>query len=76
MYNLNHKMEQYVTQLAVVWFNNLRYDNSLIKTSLAKYMNMDEDEQVFCIKNKNKYKALANTQLEIIDIDFLATGTS
>ena len=50
-----------------------RYDNSLIKSSLAKHMEMEEQKHAFVVKNNNQYKCLSNRELKIIDIiNFLA----
>ena len=53
------QFEGYMSQVPVIGFNSAKYDLSLIKQFLAKYLKMHEDKPSFVIKKNNTYTYIA-----------------
>ncbi len=72
---LQSQFQWYLSQLPVVGFNSARYDLNLIKSELAKHLNLSE--KAFVVKRNNSYLCVATDQLRFLDMSqFLAPGSS
>jgi hypothetical protein len=75
--NLYVKWIQYTSQLIVLGFNNSKYDNILIISRLAYYLNLHSPTKNFIVKKNNAYTCIASDKFRILDIcSYLAAGTS
>ena len=71
------EMESYMSQIPVIGFNSAKYDLNLIKSCIAKYLNLHEDSGAFVIKKNNAYTCIAMNTLKFMDMSqFLAPGCS
>ena len=71
------EMETYMCQVPVIGFNSAKYDLNLIKSCIAKYLNLHEDPGAFVIKKNNAYTCIAMKTLKFLDMSqFLAPGSS
>jgi hypothetical protein len=75
--NIYAKWLQYISQLVVLGFNNSKYDNVLIISRLAYYLNLHASKKSFIVKKNNAYACIASDKFRILDIcNYLAAGTS
>ena len=66
--------EKYCKQMICLGFNSSNYDLNLIKSHLAKHLNMDQ-ANVFTVKRNNQYACLASDTLKFLDItSYLSPG--
>ena len=61
-------MENYMTQVPVIGFNSAKYDLNLIKSCLAKHLNIHEDSSAFVVKKNNAYMCIATESLKFLDM--------
>ncbi|CAG2220677.1 unnamed protein product [Mytilus edulis] len=74
---LRDELDAYCRQTVVLGFNSAKYDMNLIKTHLAKTLNMHEPGQKFTVKRNNSYACLANETFKFLDItSYFAPGFS
>ena len=72
---LLEKFETYVNQCVILSFNSGKYDLSLVKTKLTKYLNLHRDKKTFVIEKGNEYLCMLNTEFRFMDItNILAHG--
>ena len=72
---LQSQFQWYLSQLLVMGFNSTRYDLNLIKSKLAKHLNLSEN--AFVVKRNNSYLCVATDQLRFLDMSqFLVPGSS
>ena len=61
----------------VLEFNSSKYDTNLIKSHLARHLEMHEPGQKFTVKRNNSYACMANDMFKFLDVtSFLAPGVS
>ena len=72
------QFETYCQQIPVLGFNSAKYDLNLLKTKLAKHMNLDRpNQQKFVVKKNNAYMCIANQTIRLLDlVSYLPPGTS
>ena len=71
---LKSDFEDYCKQMICMGFNSSKYDMNLIKSHLAKHLNIDQDN-LFTVKRNNQYACLANSSLKFLDItSYLSPG--
>lgn len=71
------KLKAYISNIPVLGFNSSKYDLNLVKSKLAKHLNLNEQEHGFTVKKANAYACIATDAFKFLDIShFLAPGTS
>ena len=72
------KLEKYLFTLPILGLNSGSYDLCLIKSRLAKHLNLDrKEEKPFVIKRNNRYMQIENSKFKFLDIsNYLAPGCS
>ena len=74
---LKEELDTYCRQTIVLAFNSAKYDMNLIKTHLAKTLDMHRPGETFTVKRNNSYACLANDKFKFLDItSYLAPGVS
>ena len=74
---LKKEMDSYCLQLIFLWLNSAKYDLNLVKTHIAKHLDMHDGQKVFTIKRNNQYACLRNEHFKILDItQYMAAGTN
>ena len=74
MKKLKEELEGYCRQMICIGFNSSKYDMNLVKSHLAKHLNMHTDN-VFTVKRNNQYACLATSTLKFLDItSYLSPG--
>lgn len=64
-------------QVPVLGLNSSNYDLKLIKSKLARHLQLDSDASAFTIKKNNSYTCIATTDFRFLDMtNCLAPGTS
>lgn len=72
---LKKRFNLYCSQLCVFGFNSSSYDLPLIKSKLAKHLNLIENS--YTIKKANKYICIANNHFRFLDVcNYLSAGSS
>ena len=71
------ELDAYCLQLICLGFNAAKYDLNLVKTHIAKHLDMHDGQKVFTIKKNNQYACLSNEHFKILDVtQYLATRTN
>lgn len=71
---LKEELEEYCQQMICLGFNSSKYDLNLIKSRIAKHLNMDQNN-LFTVKRNNQYACLATKELKFSDITpYLSPG--
>nr|XP_022301117.1 uncharacterized protein LOC111109328 [Crassostrea virginica] len=71
---LKEQFESYCKQMICLGFNSSKYDMNLVKSHLAKHLQMEKDN-VFTVKRNNQYACLSNSTLKFLDItSYLSPG--
>lgn len=71
------QLEAYTSNLPVLGFNSSKYDLNLVKSKLAKHLDLNHQEHGFTVKKANAYACIATHTFRFLDIShFLAPGTS
>lgn len=74
---MKEELDAYCRQTVVLGFNSAKYDMNLVKTHLAKTLDMHELGKNFTVKRNNSYACLANDKFKFLDItSYLAPGVS
>ena len=74
---LKKELDAYCLQLICLGFNSAKYDLNLVKTHIAKHLDMHNGQKVFTIKRNNQYACLSTERFKILDItQYLAAGTN
>ena len=81
MYNaltrIHKRFESYCKELPVIGFNSSNYDLNLVKTRLAKALNLFEGKDNFIVKKNNSYMCIGTDTFKFLDItQYLAPGSS
>ena len=70
------ELDAYCLQLICLGFNSVKYDLNLVKTQIAKHLDMHDGQKVFTIKRNNQYACLSNERFKILDVtQYLAPRT-
>ena len=72
------QFEGFMSQVPVLGLNSAKYDLNLIKRSIARHLNMHDEEQkgTFIFKKCNAYACIASDQFKFLDMSqFLAAGS-
>ena len=74
MKKLKKELEEYCQQMICIGFNSSKYDMNLVKSHLAKHLNMHTDN-IFTVKRNNQYACLATSTLKFLDVtSYLSPG--
>ena len=81
MYNaltrLHKRFVGYCKQLPVIGFNSSNYDLNLVKSHLAKALNLFDSKENFIVKKNNLYMCISTDKFKFLDIThYLAPGSS
>ncbi|KAK3097803.1 hypothetical protein FSP39_013348 [Pinctada imbricata] len=72
--DLQEELDAYCKQMICLGFNSANYDLNLIKSHIAKYLNLDQ-VNLFTVKRNNQYACLATNTLKFLDItSYLSPG--
>lgn len=76
--DMRNEFGYYCEQMPVCGFNSGKYDINLIKSNLAKQLNLhDSKVKKFVVKKNNNYVCLSNDNLRFLDLsNYLPPGTS
>ena len=71
------KFMRYCEQVPVLSFNGGKYDLNLLKSKLAKHLNLHNDNTAFVIKKPNNYTCISTENFKFLDVtNYLAPGFS
>lgn len=74
---LKDDLHDYCCQTICLGFNSSKYDLNLVKSHLAKHLQMHAPGKKFTVKRNNQYACLANDTLKFLDISsYLAPAVS
>jgi hypothetical protein len=74
---LKDELNDYCRQTICLGFNSSNYDLNLVKSHLAKHLQMHAPGKKFTVKRNNQYACLANDTLKFLDItSYLAPGVN
>jgi hypothetical protein len=65
---LKGELDAYCRQQICLGFNSSNYDLNLIKSHIAKQLNMHKAKNNFMVKRNNQYTCLANEDFKFLDI--------
>ena len=65
---LKKELDAYCLKLIWLGFNSAKYDFNLVKSDIAKHLDMHDGHKVFTIKRNNQYDCLSNEPLKILNI--------
>lgn len=65
---LKAELDTYCRQMICLGFNSSNYDLNLIKTHIAKQLNMHNTKNKFTVKRNNRYACLCNDNFKFLDI--------
>ena len=74
---LKKELDENCLQLICLGFTSAKYILNLVKTHIAKHLDMDDVQNVFTIKRNNQYACLSNEHFTILEVtQYLAAGTN